>query len=342
MKDGLIIIDKPAGWTSHDVVARLRKILKTKKIGHTGTLDPFATGVLVMLVGKATRLARFLHSDEKEYEAVMRFGYETDTGDASGEPRLSDKLKFVGPRYDRLQPVEDSEENDEDSPRSRAAQTEVHGTARCDRLQLVESLSKGLIDAVLPEFLGQIEQVPPMYSAKKVEGKRLYKMAREGIEIERDPVKVTIGEIECTGEITSGEGTKDFGLRVACSAGTYVRTLAEDIGRRVGVGCHLAELRRTRAGRFTLESARTLDDLAKLDPSDIDLLPMNEAVAHLPSIDLSLSEEEEVRHGRRFANSKENLPERGEIALFTSEGDLAAVGVYDPDTGEISPKLVMI
>ncbi|MCO6509656.1 MAG: hypothetical protein J5I65_02590 [Aridibacter famidurans] len=479
MKDGLIIIDKPAGWTSHDVVAKLRKILKTRKIGHTGTLDPFATGVLVMLVGKATRLARFLHSDEKEYEAVMRFGFETDTGDATGEPRRYDRLQPVESRYDRLQPVEDPQERPpaedsprsraaqtevhgtsgydrlqpvedpqerppaedsprsraaqtevhgtseydrlqpvedpqerppaedsprsraaqtevhgtsrydrlqpvedpqerppaedsprsraaqtevhgtsgydrlqpvedsdelplaEDSPRSRAAQTEVHGTSGYDRLQPVEALSKDLIDAVLPDFLGEIEQVPPMYSAKKVGGKRLYRMAREGKEIEREPVKVIISEIECTGEIASGEGTKDFGLRVVCSAGTYVRTLAEDIGRRVGIGCHLAELRRTRAGRFSLESARTLEDLAEHDPSVIQLLPMSDAVAQLPSLTISRSEEEEVRHGRRISHA-ENLPEGGEIALLTSEGKLAAVGENDPKTGEISPKLVMI
>ncbi|HUF04790.1 MAG TPA: tRNA pseudouridine(55) synthase TruB [Aridibacter sp.] len=308
MKDGLIIIDKPAGWTSHDAVARLRKILKTTKIGHTGTLDPFATGVLVMLVGKATRLARFLHSDEKEYEAVLRFGFETDTGDATGERRMFDELQFVG----------------------------------SDKLKHVGQMSESDISAVLPEFRGEIEQVPPMYSAKKIGGKRLYKMAREGKEVEREPVTVTISRIECTGEISSGEGTKDFGLNVVCSAGTYVRTLAEDIGRKLDIGCHLAELRRTRAGRFSLDQAHTLEELAEFDPSAVKLIPMSKAVVHLPSITLTEAELQMVHHGRRFEGSERDVFGEGEFALLTADGRLAAIGEEDAETGEISPKLVMI
>lgn len=311
MKDGLIIIDKPAGITSHDVVAKLRKILKTKKIGHTGTLDPFATGVLVMLVGKATRLARFLHSDEKEYEAVMRFGYETETGDVTGERRQ--------------------------------AQTEVRGTST-DRLKRLGGLSAADISKVLPEFTGQIEQIPPMYSAKKIKGKKLYEMAREGTEVEREPVNVTITEIECTGELGRKEETADFGLRVVCSAGTYVRTLAEDIGRKIGVGCHLAELRRLRAGRFGIAEAGTLDELAALSESgkEIGLLPMNLAVAHLPKIVLTASEEDSVRHGRKLELTEPPAEDDAEIALLTARGELAAIGEWSLEKGAVSPRLVMI
>ena len=146
MFDGILIIDKPEGWTSHDVVGKTRKILRTKRIGHTGTLDPFATGVLVILVGKATRLAQFLDKDRKEYEAEIAFGFETDTGDRTGSSKFQvPSSKFLS----------------------------------------VEDIGK-----VLPEFRGEIWQTPPMYSAKKVEGKKLYELARKGIEIERKPVKV--------------------------------------------------------------------------------------------------------------------------------------------------------
>lgn len=305
MPDGLIIIDKPAGLTSHDVVARLRRILKTKKIGHTGTLDPFATGVLVMLVGKATRLARFLHSDEKEYEAVLRFGFETDTGDVTGERRddpdgnSSDKLQFVGPET---------------------------------------------ITQALHEFRGEVEQVPPMYSAKKIDGKRLYKLAREGVEVERQPVKVLITELELTGEVGAGTGTKDFGLRVACSAGTYIRTLAEDIGRKIGIGCHLAELRRIRAGRFRIDQAITLEDLER-SISDAELppiLPLAEAVSHLVSYALSASDLERVARGMPILPGSVVREIREPIAMLTAEGALAAVGEYDETEKVIRPKLVMV
>lgn len=323
MRDGPIIIDKPAGMTSHDVVYRLRKILKTRKIGHTGTLDPFATGVLVMLVGKATRLARFLHSDEKEYEAVLRFGFETETGDLTGERRASEDIRqqedpepYERPeQYDRLKPV----------------------------LQVqIDQLSVELINSILPEFKGQIQQVPPMYSAKKVGGERLYKLARQGKEIERKPVMVTITGIECTGELDSTVGTRDFGLRVTCSAGTYIRTLAEDIGRRIGIGCHLSALRRIRAGRFTIDQAKSLEDLAELGPEEIETLPMRDAVSDLLSLELSTEEQEMVRHGRAFRPAEPVAETAAAVSLISTEGTLAAVGEWDPESGTVKPKLVMI
>src|SRR2546421_11458874 len=195
MVDGLLIIDKPEGLTSHDVVARVRRILKIKRVGHTGTLDPFATGVLVILAGRATRLAQFLSGAEKEYEAIIRLGFATDTGDATG--RSISEIQRC---------------------------TEFHG---------------GAIEDALASLRGEIEQTPPMYSAKKVAGRKLYELARRGEEIERQAVRVTISEFEATAlPSQNDDDTKDLRVRVVCSAGTYIRTLAEDFGKGLGVGAH--------------------------------------------------------------------------------------------------------
>src|SRR5215218_1662639 len=196
--DGILIVDKPPGLTSHDVVARVRRILKTKRVGHTGTLDPFATGVLVLMIGSATRLARFLDKDTKEYIAEVQFGFETETGDLSGL-RISD----CGLRIQ----------------------------------EIVEKLNVTDWEDVFGKFRGDILQTPPMYSAKKVEGKKLYELAREGKEIERKPILVSIHKLELLpNEI--GNPQSAIRIRVVCSAGTYIRTLAEDIGRDVGIGAH--------------------------------------------------------------------------------------------------------
>ncbi|HEX8352045.1 MAG TPA: tRNA pseudouridine(55) synthase TruB, partial [Pyrinomonadaceae bacterium] len=218
--DGIIIIDKPAGRTSHDVVARARRVLREKRVGHTGTLDPFATGVLVLLVGRATRLAQFLSGAEKEYEATVRLGYSTDTGDLTGQRRESP------------------------SP----------GEAALD----CAPLTRERLEAALAPLRGEIEQVPPMYSAKKVRGKKLYELARRGEEIERQAVRVRVSEFEIAAEgggsllSPNEDGTCDLRARVVCSAGTYVRALAESLGENLGTGAHLAALRRTRAGEFGL------------------------------------------------------------------------------------------
>ena len=266
MFDGILIIDKPEGWTSHDVVGKTRKILRMKRIGHTGTLDPFATGVLVILVGKATRLAQFLDKDRKEYEAEIAFGFETDTGDRTGSSKFQvSSSKFLS--------VED-------------------------------------VEKILPEFRGEIWQTPPMYSAKKIEGKKLYELARKGIEIERKPVKVSIYNLEIINDENQAANnseleTWNLKLKVACSAGTYIRTLAEDIGKKLETGAHLAELRRTRAGKFDISQAVTLEELEKIvleNRLDEILISMNEAVSHLPEI--SLSEEEIDKNAQRFEIKK--------------------------------------
>ncbi len=313
MIDGIIIIDKPVGLTSHDVVARLRRILRTKRVGHTGTLDPFATGVLVMLVGKATRLAQFLDRDAKEYEAIVRFGFETDTGDGTGELRITNyELRDVS--------VEE-------------------------------------IENVLKDFRGEIEQTPPMYSAKKVDGKKLYELARKGVEIERKPVRVSIYELELIkgGQRSEVRGqlknevqrpkTKDHTLRVACSAGTYIRTLAEDIGRKIGVGAHLAELRRTKAGKFDLSKAVTIEELeeivaaAKLN--DI-LISMNEAVAHLPKITLNSEEIKNTQNGKRLNFERFEIENNQVIRMVDRTEKLIAIGSYVKQENYIQPKLVLI
>jgi tRNA pseudouridine55 synthase len=222
--DGLLVMDKPVELTSHDVVARVRHILHERRIGHTGTLDPFATGVLVLLLGKATRLAQFLSGEDKEYDAIIRLGYATDTGDRTG-------TRIDGPTATGENPFGEKQ-----------------------------------IEEALASLRGWIDQVPPMYSAKKRDGKKLYELARRGEEVDREPVRVCIHEftaIKTDGQLIKDnlDGTFDFRARVVCSSGTYVRTLAEDFGKRLSVGAHLAELRRTRVGEFNVESATTLDDL---------------------------------------------------------------------------------
>jgi tRNA pseudouridine55 synthase len=296
--DGILVIDKPEGWTSHDVVARVRRILKTKRVGHTGTLDPFATGVLVLLVGRATRLAQFLDKDEKEYEAVIQFGFETDTGDKTGKP------KAAGSRSHPVDPAD--------------------------------------LEKVLPEFIGEIEQVPPMYSAKKQGGRKLYEIARQGKDVERKPVKITISRLELIGpgEVT-GDHNSRIRIRVVCSAGTYVRTLAEDIGRRLGLGAHLTELRRTRAGRFGLGTSVTLDQLDQsIDPTSI-LLPIEKAVSHLPKYFLSNDRVEKTRNGLSTHVELIETQMGQHVQMVDHANRLIAIGFLDIDEATIKPKIVL-
>ena len=313
--DGILIIDKPAGITSHDVVSRVRRILKTKRVGHTGTLDPFATGVMVILVGRATRLAQFLDKDEKEYEALVRFGFETDTGDRTGVRRESPEAQVPSPKS-LVVKVED-------------------------------------VNNVLNGFKGEIEQVPPMYSAKKVDGKKLYEHARKGETMERKPVVVNIKNLDLIDDAGCvardlGPGTldlgliKDLGLKIVCSAGTYIRTLAEDIGRKVGVGAHLAELRRTRSGKFTIEQSVSLEQLAALPDPASALIPMSEAVSHLPEF---------VLEDDRIAKTRNGMSTRvydiqfapGEVLQMVSKmGEMIAIGYFNEADNSVQPKVVLV
>jgi tRNA pseudouridine55 synthase len=310
--NGILIIDKPAGITSHDVVSRLRRILKTKSIGHTGTLDPFATGVLVMLVGKATRLARFLDKDVKEYEATVRFGFETDTGDVTGNRKVQSS-KF--------------------------------------QVQSIEEFSIEDVENVLPEFRGEILQTPPMYSAKKVKGRKLYELARQGIEIERKAVEVNIYKLEILSKEfeRSTEDfeleTLNFELRVACSAGTYIRTLAEDIGKKISVGAHLAALRRTRAGNFDLAKAVSLEKLEEIAENEKlgeIFISMNDALTHLPQIILTKTEVEKTRNGIKFNYENPKMADDQAIRMTDGNDNLAAIGFYNSAEKYVQPKVVLV
>lgn len=300
--NGLIVIDKPAGITSHDVVARIRRILKTKRVGHTGTLDPFATGVMVILVGQATRLAQFLDKDEKEYEALVRFGFETDTGDRTGTP-----TKYSGLTNE----------------------------------ETVTRLTDVDWDSIFRQFRGDIMQTPPMYSAKKVEGTKLYELARKGIEIERTAVPVTIHQLELVNRVESSDPHNTLRIRVSCSAGTYIRTLAEDIGRAVGVGAHLEELRRTRAGRFAIERAVTLEELEGSADPMARLIPMDEAVTHLSEVLLSEERAHKTKNGMSSRIFEPQFADGDTIRMTGPDGELIAIGEYREADKSVQPKVVL-
>src|SRR4030095_13731795 len=301
--DGALIIDKPAGLTSHDVVARVRKIIGERRVGHTGTLDPFATGVLVVLVGRATRLAQFLSGAEKEYEATIRLGYATDTGDLTGAP-VPDSFTTAATEFHR----------------------EEMGTA-------------------MASLRGDIEQTPPMYSAKKLGGRKLYERARRGEEVERRPVRVTVSEFELSSKNGSvlnpnNDGTTDLQVRVVCAAGTYIRTLAEDLGKQLGVGAHLVELRRTRAGSLEIADAITLEHLIELSESKIaesKIISPDTVLSHLPAIELTADEVTQTIHGidLKVESTVLNCESGAPVRLRSADNKLIAVGTYDA-----SPKAI--
>lgn len=299
---GVIVIDKQAGITSHDVVARVRRILKTKRVGHTGTLDPFATGVMVVLIGQATRLAQFLDKDEKEYEALMQFGAETDTGDATGV---------------------------------RSAVCELRNEEIEERLNTTDW------NPVFEKFRGEIMQIPPMYSAKKIEGRKLYELAREGQSVERKAVPVKIVKLEVLPANEFRTPHSALRIRVTCSAGTYIRTLAEDIGRAVGVGAHLCELRRTRAGKFGIASAITLDELAAADEPSSLLIPMSDAVSHLPEVRLSDERIAKTKSGLSSRIGDSGFADKQTVRIADANGILVAIGHYDTAENSVQPKIVL-
>jgi tRNA pseudouridine55 synthase len=315
--DGLLIIDKPAGMTSHDVVGRARRILREKRIGHTGTLDPFATGVLVLMVGQATRLARFLGSAEKEYETVIRLGYATDTGDLTGKP--------VG--------------------------TEEEFSSRTAHLR---TITRAEVETAMATLTGSILQTPPMYSAKKVQGRKLYELARAGEEIDREAVSVHIKSFELlSGPYTEGpftynqDGTMDLSARVVSSAGTYVRTLGESLGEALGTKAHLTALRRTRAGRFSLVQAVTLDRLAEeVETGKLAQLMVSPAAAlpDMPFLHLSEQQARMARNGMALDTNvvlKKDVADGEFIRLLNDSGDLVAIGDLDRKSGKVNPRIVM-
>lgn len=308
------MIDKPAGVTSHDVIDNIRHILHVRRVGHTGTLDPFATGVLVILVNRATRLAQFLSGVEKEYEAVIRLGYATDTGDVTGK---------------RV-----------DTPLTSKREAESGLGLPWTREQ---------IEAALQSLRGEIDQVPPMYSAKKQGGRKLYELARRGEQVERKPVRVCIHEFEAikpTGELLKDnlDGTFDLEVRVVCSSGTYVRTLAEDFGKRLQVGAHLAELRRTRVGDFPIQQAHTLEQI-KVGVGEEALgrivVPADAALARFPAVDLNAAGVKRAQNGMsvHVAEAKWSNGER--VRIRDEHGHLIAVAEFDESSQSLHPSVVI-
>jgi tRNA pseudouridine55 synthase len=248
---GVLVVDKPAGPTSHDVVDHVRRVLGETRAGHTGTLDPFATGVLAVCVGKATRLVRFLAEGEKVYRATVRLGFATTTDDALGEP-------LAPPREARL---------------------DVGAVRRAARA-----------------LTGDLQQVPPAYSAKRVGGRRLYDLARQGVVVERTAAAVTVHSLEVLA-VSGGQ----VDLEVRCSPGTYVRALARDLGDALEVGGHLTALRRTRSGPFGIEAAVAWDDLAARGRES--LLPLSGLLGEMPAARVDARGAEALRHGRDLAEA---------------------------------------
>ncbi|MBL5793033.1 tRNA pseudouridine(55) synthase TruB [Heyndrickxia sporothermodurans] len=255
--DGILPLWKPKGMTSHDCVFKIRKMLKMKKVGHTGTLDPDVTGVLPICLGKATKVAEYITNAGKEYEGEVTLGYSTTTEDASGE--------------------------------------------KVDEVPICKTINRNQILDVLQSFRGEISQTPPMYSAVKVNGKRLYEYARKGIEVERPTRVVTIYEIELLDDrkVFSGN-TISFRFRVKCSKGTYIRTLAVSIGEKLGFPAHMSDLTRTSSGSFTKENCLTFSDIeTRLSENTLKdvIFPLDRGVSHLPKYVINDTLEEKVNNG---------------------------------------------
>lgn len=287
---GLLNINKPSGMTSHDVVNAVRRITGIRQVGHTGTLDPLATGVLVVLVGPATRLAQYLSGVDKTYTAVVRLGETTSTYDAEGEILLR-------------RPV----------------------TVGCAD-----------IEVALAAYRGPLLQTPPMVSAVKVDGKPLYKLARKGQEIERQPRQVTIHALTL-----DACALPEFTLTITCSAGTYIRSLAHDLGEQLGCGAHLVALTRTATGRFDLAHSVTLEQLRALAEADRlaeALLPPDMAVMALPEITLTPAMESAVRYGQSI--ELPDMPAAAEVRAHAADGHLVAVLIPLED-GRWRPTLVL-
>lgn len=280
---GILVLDKPLGITSHDVVNRVRRRLGTKRVGHAGTLDPLATGVLVMAIGPATRFLQYLSLEPKVYEFTARFGVETRTQDAEGEIVAE-------------MPV----------PSDLSAQ----------------------LKAVLPDFRGQISQLPPMYSAVKKDGKPLYTYARKGEEIERTPREITVFEFE----VTAINGP-DVSMRCVCSGGTYVRTLAHDLGQRLGCGAHLIALRRTQVGVFTLDQAADLES----ESVATHLVRLNDALDSMQLVTVPQEVEDRIRQGQRVPIRP--VPEGPRVGLVGIEGEV--FGVATIVNGSLHPECLV-
>lgn len=284
-KDGVLLINKPVGKTSHDVVNRVRRLFSTKKVGHTGTLDPLATGVLVILVGRAAKAAEFLASDDKEYIAGLKLGIETDTEDITGN---------IVSTFNQKLPSADS------------------------------------VIMAVGKFEGEITQIPPMYSAIKVKGKKLYEYARENIEVERSARKIIIYSIKAD-VICENQG--EYSLTVKCSKGTYIRTLCSDIGKNLGCGGVMSSLCRTKSGIFSLNNCTTLEELEGMDEAERikKLLPLENLFSDLPKVHLVEFFSNLARSGNEIYQFKikTNFSTSTRVALYDDNGFFALGEVMD-------------
>lgn len=281
--NGIVIVDKPQGWTSQDVTARLRRVYATRRIGHGGTLDPMATGVLPVFVGRATRGVEFFEHAEKTYDTVLLLGRTTDTQDVTG---------------------------------ATLAEKAVH-------------LSPADIDRVLPRFRGEILQVPPMYSALKVNGKKLYELARKGQEVERQPRPITVFELTNLGF----DGTR-LSLRVKCSKGTYIRTLCDDLGRLLGCGAVMTALRRTEAASYTLADCIPLETAKALAAEGglaSRLLPIDHAFSLYPAVTVSPAQATRFRNGGALALERLRTAPTGITRVYAPDGTFLGLGTPQGD-----------
>jgi tRNA pseudouridine55 synthase len=278
--DGVIVVDKPRDWTSHDVVNKMRRLAGTKKVGHLGTLDPSATGVLPLVIGRATRLAQFYTRNDKVYEGLIHFGYSTDTYDAEGEATTPE------------QPV---------------------------------TLTLEQVEAALQPFRGRFLQTPPAVSAKKIGGRPAYLLARKQEPVELTPVEIEVYALD----VLRIDGC-DAAVRVHCSAGTYLRSIAHEAGQALGCGGHLKSLRRTASGDFKIEAARTLEALATMvEAGEMQqaLIPAAQLLPEFPAELVDAITAGQIRNGRDFRVSP-FLPRKGSrfVKAVTAQGDLVAIG----------------
>lgn len=303
MKDGLLLLDKEPGFTSHDAVQKSRRVLRQKKIGHCGTLDPDATGLLLLTLGTATRLTRFLIRAPKVYEGVIRFGAATDTYDASG--------KVV-------------------------SEAPAAAVAALDLMAVAEAM-RG--------FQGEIQQQPPPYSAKKVQGVKYYELARRGEEVPSEPKEVTVYEFVPLGEIADGR----LRFRLSCSSGTYARGLAHDLGAALGVGGHLAELRRTRIGGFRVEDALPISRLEERAQAGESLgsawIPFDQIPLPFSEVTADPQQEHRISHGQTVLVRELAVEEGDWVKLVNRRRELIAVGtvierIGSAGVGIVQPKVV--
>ncbi|WP_099352461.1 tRNA pseudouridine(55) synthase TruB [Fredinandcohnia onubensis] len=289
--DGILLLNKPKGMTSHDCVFKVRKLVKMKKVGHTGTLDPDVSGVLPICLGKATKIVEYVTAANKTYEGEVKIGFSTTTEDASGEM------------------VEEK---------------------RVDR-----DITKDEVLKVLHSLTGEIIQTPPMYSAVKVNGKRLYEYARQGMVIERPSRKITIHKLELLSDIVQSNNTVSFRFRVTCSKGTYVRTLAVQIGEKLGYPSHMSDLIRTSSGEFKLQQCMTLEELeimVKNERIQEHLLSIEDALSHLPKLIINDKVAEKVKNGSVLPVPQElNQIQVGEPIATLHNGDILAIYQRHPE-----------